>query len=327
MSFPDWRVWFGANTATTVKFDVPEAGKYKIEWGAKHAMGTGAKAQVNGGAEQDFEKTAAEADKNAAGEYWNVIGTYDLTKGTNTMVLAVTGGNMRVDLFRITKVGESTPVIKLDENFNSYTTGPANIDGWSGTTLTTYEIAEKTAGDNYIKAGNTSTTNLALVSQKVSALNDDGTSVSGANVVASVKFMVEKVGNTALLNFKNKGATKTPIDFSVGKNGTDTNTFLLDYRYGPMASGGWGTYAKWNKVLNTNTWYQLIISMDSSAGKYDFYLADENGEYIDSKEDVVARLSEADLAKTIDLDLFQVSNLQSGTIIGIDDVYRKQCRL
>ena len=320
LTFPDWRVWFGANTATTVKFDVPEAGKYKIEWGAKHAMGTGAKAQVNGGAEKDLEKTAAEADKNAAGEYWNVIGTYDLTKGTNTMVLAVTGGNMRVDLFRITKVGESTPVIKLDENFNDEAVSATEVDGWNKGLGDTFIIAEKATGDNYLKVGNSTTSKTTVLSPKVSSLNADGTPVSGANIVASVKFNVEQVGATALMNFKTKSGN-TPIDFAFKKISED-GFYALDYRYGPMVGDGWGTYADWNKKLELGTWYQLIISMDSSAGKYDFYLADEDGNYIDSIKGVVCRLSEDDLkTPNVDLDYLQVNNMQSGTIIGIDDVY------
>ena len=125
-AFSQWRVSWVASSAKylLVKFNVEQAGKYKLELGNRFKQVSSLRLQINGGENIDVAMSDTEDYK----ERWDDVGEVDLVQGINTLKITTYGitGDARFDTLRITPASAESPLVSPSaENSSSPETSPS----------------------------------------------------------------------------------------------------------------------------------------------------------------------------------------------------------
>ena len=99
------------NPTITAYINVNTAGTYEIKMGYKHQQTPNVSVSINGGAATAVPTPSATADGKA--EFWDVVGTFELKAGTNTIALTKSDnheslGNLRMDSFLLIPKSQET---------------------------------------------------------------------------------------------------------------------------------------------------------------------------------------------------------------------------
>lgn len=130
------------------------------------------------------------------------------------------------------------------------------------------EIEENPVRNKAVKAVS-SGANAEIKSPDMTALND-GTPVSGENMIITWKFNMAE-STSGQFAIRGGGGVISVINTAW----VDNSTFKISrYVYWDGTKNAVRTL---NISMNTNTWYQILLKLNSNTGLYDLYFADEDG--------------------------------------------------
>ena len=130
------------------------------------------------------------------------------------------------------------------------------------------EIEENPVGNKAVKAVS-SGANAEIKSPDMTALNA-GTPVSGENMIITWKFNMAE-STSGQFAIRGGGGVISVLNTAW----VDDTTFKISrYVYWDGTKNAERTL---NIPMNTNTWYQVLLKLNSNTGLYDLYFADENG--------------------------------------------------
>lgn len=280
------------NPTITAYINVNTAGTYEIKMGYKHQQTPNVSVSINGGTAAAVPTPSATADGKA--EFWDVVGTFELKAGTNTIALTKSDnheslGSLRMDSFLLIPASQETvtpspaespesspeespaPVTKetfLDESFADLPVGDMELTSWTtqnAPEAVKAEIIEIPAGSKSMRFSATSAGGGKQISLHAPAFSK---TAAGEEIIVDMTFQ-NRTGSQNSLVFKDSNG-KTVLNFDFIRAGSGSSTLAYVNDSGSLIKDTEYTYAD-------NTWYRLIAVLNTVTLDYDFYMMNEDG--------------------------------------------------
>lgn len=274
---------------------LPETGKYRISMYIPHASGTTVGQMTISQAEGD-PIVFSDIDTNKEAGSWVDIGSAEFTVTEPVIKFEAEGAaqqNFRVDTLKFTEddgtLPSSEPSIEpsadtsaepdqnqdfLNETFGSLTTGDYVINS-SDTSKWRTSAANVTAE----VVENPSETDKSL--NIISAGKGESTIMSpafinpakGNRVIMDSKFMLADGQSNRFIYFNSNNTVALNFDFVKGSE--------VDQQFTLKYYSGSATELRGSKKYDNNTWYRMIVVLNTNQVTYDFYLFDDNDQLIE----------------------------------------------